>query len=163
MPSLYFPDVCRFRRKDILCKCAQGSCTYSLYSLNYGRRWVPSPLKYRRCAACTCVLVSFSGRWWAPSPMNYRRNAACTCVLVSLFENKNIMFFNKENEYTSTCGTSPVIHKRWRPPASRKRSEYTSTCGASPAIHRRWSPPASRIQRVQGVHSSSLRTFAHQL
>ena len=138
MPSLYFPDVCRFRREDILRKCAQGSCTYSLYSLNYGRRW-------------------------APSPMNYRRNAACTCVLVSLFENKNIMFFNKENEYTSTCGTSPVIHKRWRPPASRKRSEYTSTCGASPVIHRRWSPPASRIQRVQGVHSSSLRIFAHQL
>ena len=32
MPSLYFPDVCRFRREDILRKCAQGSCTYSLYS-----------------------------------------------------------------------------------------------------------------------------------
>ena len=70
------------------------------------------------------------------------------------------MFFNKENEYTSTCGTSPVIHRRWRPPASRKRNEYTSTCGTSPVFQRRWDPPASIIQRVQGVRATTLRTFA---
>ena len=42
----------------------------------------------------------------------------------------------------------------------KQRSEYTSTCCTSPVIHRRLSPPASTIQRVEGIRATPLRTFA---
>ena len=142
-----FHDAGELHSLQLMGKYAQTTAMYSLYSLNSGRRWVPSPMNDRRCAACTCVLVSFfSGRRWSPSPMNYRRCAACTCVLVFLVKEHYIFVFKQRNEYTSTCGISRVIHRRWSPPASRKRNEYTSTCGTSPVFQRRWSPPASIIQ-----------------
>ena len=45
---------------QLMGKYAQTTAMYSLYSLCSGRGWAPSPINYRRCAACTCVLVSFS-------------------------------------------------------------------------------------------------------
>ena len=130
-----FHDAGELHSLQLMGKYAQTTAMYSLYSLNSGRRWAPSPMPNRRCAACTCVLVSFSGRRWSQSRMNYRRCAACTCVLVFLVKEHYIFVLKQRNKYTSTCGTPPVIH-------------------------RRWSPPASIIQRVQGVRATTLRTFA---
>ena len=78
-----FHDAGELHSLQLMGNDAQTTAMYSLYSLNSGRRWAPSPMNNRRCAACTCVLVYLTGRWWAPSPMEYRRSAACTCVLVS--------------------------------------------------------------------------------
>ena len=119
-----FHDAGELHSLQLMGKYAQTTAMYSLYSLNSGRRWSPSPMNHRRCAACTCVLVF-------------------------LLKEHYMFVLKQRNEYTSTCGTSPVIHRRWSPPASRKRNEYTSTCGASPVFQRRWSPPASIINEYR--------------